>query len=37
MNLEKDDTKGWKKEYTIVIVLNLIYVLAFYYIMTSFK
>lgn len=26
----------WKKEYSLVLILNLIYVLFFYYIMTAF-
>lgn len=27
----------WKKEYTLVLVLNTIYVLIFYFIMTSYS
>ena len=26
----------WKKEYSLVLVLNIIYVLLFYYVMTSY-
>ncbi len=26
----------WKKEYSLVLILNLVYVLFFYYIMTAF-
>jgi len=37
MKKERDENTTWKKEYTIVLVLNLIYVLIFYYIMTSFN
>jgi hypothetical protein len=37
MNTERDETTTWKKEYTIVLVLNFIYVLIFYYVMTSFN
>lgn len=37
MKIERDESKTWKKEYTIVLVLNLIYVLIFYYLMTSFN
>ena len=36
MNQEKDDSTTWKKEYSIVLILNLLYVLIFFYIMTSF-
>ena len=36
MNQEKDESKNWKKEYSLVLLLNLIYILIFYYIMTSF-
>lgn len=31
--LEKFD---WKKEYTLVLVLNILYILVFYYLMTAF-
>lgn len=31
--LEKID---WKKEYTLVLVLNVLYILVFYYLMTAF-
>jgi len=27
---------GWKKEYTLVLVLNTIYILIFYFIMTAY-
>ncbi len=37
MNKERDENATWKKEYTILLVLNFIYVLVFYYIMTSFN
>lgn len=36
MSREKDENKSWKKEYTLVLVLNFIYILFFYYIMISF-
>jgi len=36
MSQEKDENKTWKKEYSLVLVLNLIYILVFYYLMTSF-
>jgi len=36
MSGEEDENKSWKKEYSIVLILNLIYVLFFMYIMTSF-
>jgi len=26
----------WKKEYTLVLTLNIIYILVFFYVMTSF-
>jgi len=29
------DKFNWKKEYSLVLILNIIYVLIFYYIMTS--
>ncbi len=31
------DKFDWKKEYTLVLVLNIIYVLVFSYIMSSFR
>ncbi len=31
-----DDKLVWKKEYTLVLVLNFLYLLFFVYIMTSF-
>lgn len=31
------DKFDWKKEYTLVLVLNIIYVLVFSYIMTAFR
>ena len=34
MMLEKFN---WKKEYTLVLVLNTIYILIFYFIMTSYS
>ncbi|SNR48565.1 hypothetical protein SAMN04488009_2129 [Maribacter sedimenticola] len=37
MKTERDENTTWKKEYTIVLVLNFIYVLVFYYVMTSFN
>jgi hypothetical protein len=37
MKTERDESIIWKKEYTIVLVLNFIYVIIFYYIMTSFN
>lgn len=37
MKTERDESATWKKEYTIVLVLNFIYVLLFYYVMTSFN
>lgn len=37
MKTEQEESKSWKKEYTIVLVLNFIYVLIFYYVMTSFN
>lgn len=37
MKTERDEYTTWKKEYTIVLVLNLIYVFVFYYVMTSFN
>lgn len=37
MKTDRDENTTWKKEYTIVLVLNFIYVLIFYYIMTSFN
>lgn len=37
MKTERDENATWKKEYTILLVLNLIYILIFYYIMTSFN
>ena len=36
MSQERDESKTWKKEYSIVLILNLIYILVFYYIMTSY-
>ena len=30
------DKFDWKKEYTVVLVLNIVYVLVFGYLMTSF-
>lgn len=33
---EEEESRSWKKEYSIVLVLNLIYILVFMYIMTSF-
>ncbi|MFT5736896.1 MAG: hypothetical protein ACI9SG_001244 [Maribacter sp.] len=36
MSEEEDENKTWKKEYSIVLALNLIYVLVFAYIMSSF-
>lgn len=36
MSQEENESKSWKKEYTIVLALNLIYVFIFMYIMTSF-
>ena len=30
-----DDKLIWKKEYSLVLILNIIYILIFYYIMTS--
>jgi len=33
MSKERDENISWKKEYTILLMLNLIYVLIFYYIM----
>gem|GEM_PF-1123352 len=36
MSEDEDYNKSWKKEYSIVLVLNLIYVLIFAYIMSSF-
>lgn len=36
MNKEEEEHKTWKKEYSLVLVLNLIYVIIFAYIMTSF-
>jgi hypothetical protein len=37
MKTERNEKTTWKKEYTIVLVLNLFYVLIFYYVMTSFN
>ncbi|KSA13507.1 hypothetical protein SAMN05192545_1615 [Maribacter dokdonensis] len=37
MSKDRNENTTWKKEYTIVLVLNLIYVLVFYYVMTSFN
>lgn len=37
MKNQLDEHKNWKKEYTIVLLLNLFYVLIFYYVMTSFN
>ena len=31
------DKFDWKKEYTLVLVLNIIYVLVFLYIMSSYR
>lgn len=36
MNQEDHEHKSWKQEYTIVLVLNFIYVLVFAYIMASY-
>jgi|GEM_PF-2405513 len=30
-----EEVKRWKKEYSLVIILNILYVLVFYFIMTS--
>ncbi len=30
-----DEQNSWKKEYTLVLILNILYVIAFYYIMIS--
>jgi len=37
MKVERDENKVWKKEYSIVLILNVFYVLLFYYVMTSFN
>lgn len=31
-----EDKFVWKKEYSVVIILNILYLFIFYYIMTSF-
>jgi hypothetical protein len=31
------DKLVWKKEYTVVLVLNIAYVLIFYYVMTAYS
>lgn len=36
MSPEERENKSWKKEYSIVLLLNLIYVFLFMYIMASF-
>jgi len=36
MSREEDENRAWKKEYSIVLLLNFIYILIFMYIMTSF-
>jgi hypothetical protein len=37
MNQEKGDAINWKKEYTIVLILNLVYLLIFSFIMSSYN
>jgi hypothetical protein len=32
-----DDNRIWKKEYTLVLILNALYILIFYFVMTSFS
>ena len=34
--MKTPDTFDWKKEYTVVLVLNIIYVLIFSYLMTAY-
>lgn len=36
MSQEDDENRAWRKEYAIVLLLNLIYVFIFMYIMASF-
>lgn len=37
MNQEKDHTGNWKKEYTVVLILNLLYLLIFSFVMSSYN
>lgn len=35
--MEKDNIKSWKRNYTLVIVMNALYILIFYFIMQYFS
>ena len=37
MSQEKEEHKSWKREYSLVLILNLVYILVFYLIMTSYN